>query len=54
MRAVQKVSLWKGPLQSSLDTVDAELSEVALSVPLAQVFCVLSCNEAAQYCSHII
>ena len=44
----------KGPLQSSLDTVDAELSELALSVPLAQVFCVLSCNEAAQDCSLII
>ena len=37
MTAVEDVSSWKAPLQSSMDLVDAELAELALSVPLAQV-----------------
>lgn len=37
LTAVEDVSSWKAPLQSSVDLVDAELAELALSVPLAQV-----------------
>ena len=53
MRAVEEVASWKRPLQASLDSVDAELAELALSVPLAQVSTFSLCIATTVYGSHV-
>ena len=54
MKAVEEVASWKRPLQASLDSVDAELAELALSVPLAQVSTFSLCIATTVYGSHVI